>query len=250
MPTLVEIISDVKNVPRLVQALRMLESEPKLVDALRQLYHATHGIPVSRDAGNRVRGPTISSCSRIGARISTALQPEGRRDEMMWVGYIEVVNNEERWFMRAAIRQALNELGWFTVLPNDGSLTGRGRDELNDMRQSFIEQIRQASNDSSAARQARLKLVLPQPKKVLVQTWAFIRNADVVAEALHRAAGICENCKKPAPFNRAADGLPYLEVHHKIKLADGGDDTLENAIAICPNCHRLFHFGRAPSTVL
>ncbi|MFM5358466.1 HNH endonuclease [Aeromonas veronii] len=42
---------------------------------------------------------------------------------------------------------------------------------------------------------------------------------------------------------RIKDGTPYLEVHHKEKLADGGEDTLENTIALCPNCHRKFHFG-------
>jgi 5-methylcytosine-specific restriction protein A len=36
-----------------------------------------------------------------------------------------------------------------------------------------------------------------------------------------------------------------LEVHHKIRLADGGFDTVENAIAVCPNCHRQCHHGRS-----
>lgn len=33
------------------------------------------------------------------------------------------------------------------------------------------------------------------------------------------------------------------EVHHKVPLSAGGDDTVENAIALCPNCHRKAHFG-------
>jgi 5-methylcytosine-specific restriction protein A len=32
-------------------------------------------------------------------------------------------------------------------------------------------------------------------------------------------------------------------VHHLIRLADGGDDTVDNAVAACPNCHRQRHFG-------
>ncbi|MDD1149814.1 HNH endonuclease [Pseudomonas sp. TNT2022 ID357] len=71
----------------------------------------------------------------------------------------------------------------------------------------------------------------------------FVRNPDVVAEALHRAAGVCEVCVQPAPFTRKSNGTPYLEVHHKIRLADGGLDTLENAVALCPNCHRASHYG-------
>ncbi|WP_244103918.1 HNH endonuclease [Burkholderia ambifaria] len=46
------------------------------------------------------------------------------------------------------------------------------------------------------------------------------------------------NCKEPAPFLRKKDHTPYLDVHHKQRLADDGDDTIENAIALCPNCHR------------
>ncbi|WP_414449152.1 HNH endonuclease [Burkholderia sp. 22PA0099] len=51
-------------------------------------------------------------------------------------------------------------------------------------------------------------------------------------------------CERPAPFRRP-NGSPYLEVHHRVRLADGGDDTVENAIALCPNCHREHHFGAA-----
>jgi 5-methylcytosine-specific restriction protein A len=56
--------------------------------------------------------------------------------------------------------------------------------------------------------------------------------------------GVCEECKNAAPFFKKADGFPYLEVHHRVPLAKGGDDTVENGIALCPNCHRKFHFGQ------
>jgi 5-methylcytosine-specific restriction protein A len=48
---------------------------------------------------------------------------------------------------------------------------------------------------------------------------------------------------------RASDGNPYLEVHHWIRLADGGEDTVNNAIAACPNCHRQQHFGLPTASV-
>jgi len=70
-----------------------------------------------------------------------------------------------------------------------------------------------------------------------------MRNPDVIAEVLERANGICEYCGNPAPFNRASDGTPYLEIHHKKPLSQGGDDSVENAVALCPNCHREDHFG-------
>jgi len=40
-----------------------------------------------------------------------------------------------------------------------------------------------------------------------------------------------------------ARGTPYLEVHHRVPLAENGEDTVENAVAICPNCHRKAHDG-------
>lgn len=96
---------------------------------------------------------------------------------------------------------------------------------------------------NAAARRERLKSAEKKPKVIFVISKAFVRNYDVVAEVLDRANGKCERCKKSAPFNRAKDGTPYLEVHHKIQLAKGGLDSVENAIALCPNCHRQEHHG-------
>jgi 5-methylcytosine-specific restriction protein A len=35
----------------------------------------------------------------------------------------------------------------------------------------------------------------------------------------------------------------FLEVHHLLSLASGGEDTVFNAVAICPNYHRELHNG-------
>lgn len=45
------------------------------------------------------------------------------------------------------------------------------------------------------------------------------------------------------PINEVGYKSPYLEVHHIIFLAQGGDDTVDNAEALCPNCHRRKHYG-------
>ena len=81
------------------------------------------------------------------------------------------------------------------------------------------------------------------PEKVEVLTTIFKRNPYVIAKRLEIANGMCENCKQPAPFNRKSDNTPYLEVHHRTFLSDGGEDTVENTIALCPNCHKKIHFG-------
>jgi len=103
--------------------------------------------------------------------------------------------------------------------------------------------VQASLSDTNAAREKRLKKASPTPTVRYVLAKVFSRNRDVVAAALVRANGICECCKLKAPFTRASSGRPYLEVHHRVQLAHGGEDTPENAIAICPNCHRNLHFG-------
>ncbi|WP_196799400.1 HNH endonuclease [Thioalkalivibrio sp. ALMg9] len=60
---------------------------------------------------------------------------------------------------------------------------------------------------------------------------------------LRRAQGVCESCGEDAPFTKNSDGAPYLEVHHKLPLAEKCPDSVNNAIALCPNCHRKAHYG-------
>ncbi|MBI4468886.1 MAG: HNH endonuclease [Acidobacteria bacterium] len=98
-----------------------------------------------------------------------------------------------------------------------------------------------ASRRDKAGRSTRLAQAPRQPLRSYVVLSTFRRNPDVVAEVLERANGLCERCHAAAPFNRASDGTPYLEVHHKVRLVDNGEDTVENAIALCPNCHRFAH---------
>jgi 5-methylcytosine-specific restriction protein A len=115
--------------------------------------------------------------------------------------------------------------------------------DLEKYQKSFSEDVKKSLQDSIESRKKRLKIAEKQPKKVAVLSVVFVRNPDVVAEVLHRANGHCELCKKSAPFLRKRDKSPYLEVHHTIQLADGGEDIVENAVALCPNCHRELHFG-------
>jgi hypothetical protein len=103
--------------------------------------------------------------------------------------------------------------------------------------------VQRALADSPAARRNRLSIAAKRPVQIEVRSTTFLRNPDVIAEVLDRAKGRCELCMEAAPFARKSDGTPYLEVHHKIRLADGGEDTVENAHALCPNCHRREHFG-------
>ncbi|MGZ3183755.1 MAG: HNH endonuclease [Telluria sp.] len=104
-------------------------------------------------------------------------------------------------------------------------------------------QVAQSLDLSTKERQERLARATKRPRAIEIVTRGFIRNPDVIAEVLLRAKGFCEKCGDAAPFKRRSDGSGYLEVHHKIPLAMGGDDTVQNAVAVCPNCHREAHYG-------
>jgi predicted HNH restriction endonuclease len=109
--------------------------------------------------------------------------------------------------------------------------------------QNFQKSVEEALKDTTVERKKRLESYNGKPEKIQTISYAFNRSSDVVAEALLRAKGFCEQCKKQAPFSRKSDGSPYLEGHHKIPLSEDGTDTLENVLALCPNCHREIHFG-------
>ncbi len=113
-----------------------------------------------------------------------------------------------------------------------------------DIYKERLEQdIVKSRKDGREARLKRLAEASKKPASVKVTSTAFFRNSDVIVEVLERAGGKCEECLRDAPFLRAKDKTPYLEVHHNIPLSEGGFDCVENAIAVCPNCHRRLHYG-------
>lgn len=65
-------------------------------------------------------------------------------------------------------------------------------------------------------------------------------SEEIKELAKRKAKGKCMLCNNDAPFKDKL-GIPFLEGHHIISLADGGPDTEENVVALCPNCHRRMH---------
>lgn len=104
--------------------------------------------------------------------------------------------------------------------------------------------VKDSLNSSATDRLRRLAEAPKIPSKISIIATAYRRNPDVIVEVLSRADGNCECCHMLAPFLRRSDNSGYLEVHHKIQLSAGGEDTVQNAIALCPNCHREQHFGK------
>lgn len=103
----------------------------------------------------------------------------------------------------------------------------------------------QPQDSLKAAREAALAVTQRAPSTSSQGTARNIyqRSRVVAHYVLMRAAGTCESCEKPAPFNKH-DGSPYLEPHHTNRVSDGGLDHPQYVAAICPNCHREIHSGR------
>lgn len=109
--------------------------------------------------------------------------------------------------------------------------------------QRLSDEISRARSLDANTLQRRLSDAPRIPERVQIISIGYRRNADVIVAVLNRASGVCERCGKNAPFIRRSDGTPFLEVHHRTPLAEGGEDTVGNAVALCPNCHREAHYG-------
>lgn len=110
--------------------------------------------------------------------------------------------------------------------------------------EELAKSVAASSKLSDTALQERLSFASKQPEKVQIISIGYKRNPDVIVSVLRRAGGVCEKCGDAAPFLRRSDGSPYLEIHHRVPLSQGGEDTIENVSALCPNCHREVHHGR------
>lgn len=133
--------------------------------------------------------------------------------------------------------------GWSVVfnLPDLINIKKSGFEDV--IEQAFSKQIQESLADNAGSRRLRIKKENKKPEPIQIISKGFKRNPDVVAEVLIRANGVCEKCNTEAPFIRKKNNTPYLEVHHIVTLADGGDDSIKNSLALCPNCHREVHFG-------
>ncbi|SFP14623.1 5-methylcytosine-specific restriction enzyme A [Variovorax sp. 770b2] len=143
-------------------------------------------------------------------------------------------------FSKHDIRREADGSKWFDLMlaSSDEVVADAGY-----VQQQLQDHVALALTQSQQQRLERLAKAPKKPKIIRTVATAFVRNPDVIAEVLLRAKGKCEGCDQNAPFVSKATGNPYLEVHHRKPLAQGGYDTVANALALCPNCHRQNHFG-------
>ena len=109
-------------------------------------------------------------------------------------------------------------------------LAGKNNDEPPTSKELSEEEdkatARSLNDEQRKDRLSKKENKLPETEVKPVKIYK--RDADVIAEALKNANGICAKCNKEAPFKRedgALKGQPYLEVHHKIWLSEDGEDT-------------------------
>lgn len=140
-------------------------------------------------------------------------------------------------------RKPRTQSGGFSEVYDDGWLEDVEVISRTQHDAEIEREIRKSWKRSDSKLDQRLRTALIQPEKIQITSVGYKRNPDVIVKVLRRANGICECCGHPAPFNRASDGTPFLEVHHIKPLSEGGPDTVGNAEALCPNCHRMKHFG-------
>lgn len=185
--------------------------------------------------------PTYMSLHRASCRMISQYMKNMATDAFTGQKYIKICSRSSN-----ALVAWIKEHGGdgFTKLcsicapdPNEGVI-----DEVESYYSHLNAEVSRSLSDSKA-RKARLELAPKIPASFSTTTTIFRRNPDVIAETLERANGLCERCRAAAPFKRATNGSPYLEVHHIVALAEGGEDSVENTTALCPNCHRAFHFG-------
>jgi len=161
---------------------------------------------------------------------------DGKYRYLHWQLFFNDKNEGKIWQLKPNLVKALEELGLVEKKSDHKTI-----DQIN---KEFEEKVKISKNDSEQERQERLKLASKKPTSTTAQIRVFLRNPDVKVEVLRRANKHCEYCQNLAPFKKDSDGEGFLEVHHIIPLAEGGDDTVENAVALCPNCHRHAHYGK------
>ncbi|MEN8398425.1 HNH endonuclease [Acinetobacter towneri] len=99
------------------------------------------------------------------------------------------------------------------------------------------KQAKKLSLDELKDRVSKSNPISNEYKTVVKQ---YVRSAYVVEYAKRLAKGVCQLCDQPVPFHDKK-GIPYLETHHIVWLARGGEDTISNTVALCPNCHKRMH---------
>lgn len=206
--------------------------------ALKDKSNGTHRFEITSTTGVVKSGLDIHALRKLPLFKDAAFLKSGPS------GTIYTITNEQGEYLFRQFRMSLRDSRTRQENERIAKAVDKSRSSMARHEQDLAARISRAKKDTSAARKQRLANAPRIPKTRIVSTRVHERNADVIAEVLHRARGTCKCCGQKAPFKRSPDGEPYLEVHHIVPLAADGEDTVENAVALCPNCHRNEHHGK------
>jgi 5-methylcytosine-specific restriction endonuclease McrA len=89
----------------------------------------------------------------------------------------------------------------------------------------------------------RASNINPHPNQVMQTIITYPRSNTLKNYVKRRSNCSCEmpNCNYIGFYKN--NGEAYIEVHHVIPLAEGGEDSIDNTVALCPNCHRAIHYA-------
>ena len=141
------------------------------------------------------------------------------------VGYIETLGNEKQPAWQWSIRKLTDEA--YKYIIDHAGMKPEIIPEEPDGNQVYDYGVRDSQNRLVKVRK---------------------RDSNVSVAVKKKAGGKCQLCGAAAPFTDQ-EGMPYLECHHVVWLADGGNDSVYNAVALCPNCHRKMHVLKLPEDI-
>lgn len=144
-------------------------------------------------------------------------------------GVVELVDNPYK-SRQPDDNGAMRDVWMFPVAP----ISEQAKSISHELTEQEISKL----TDKELARYTAVKNVNKEPKTA--ETVVYYRDPYLKQMVKRIADGKCQYCGKDAPF-MDKQGKPYLETHHVIRLADGGEDVIDNVVAICPNCHRKVH---------
>jgi 5-methylcytosine-specific restriction protein A len=150
----------------------------------------------------------------------------------------EVTLAAEPYFETQPDKNGLSrEVCVFPLKLKDGNPAPIDKNHLNKVFETKTRKAKRLSDEEVEQRAKNARKNIGSRKSIIHQ---HERSPWVAEHAKRLAKGVCQLCEQPAPFKNRANE-PFLETHHIIWLAKGGEDTIANTVALCPNCHRKMH---------
>jgi 5-methylcytosine-specific restriction protein A len=174
-----------------------------------------------------------STATNIPVHLLEALEPL----KYTYAGEVELVGAPYQEEQLDDVKQSRKVWMFPIRLKPGGAIPLLTAEQARVIEDSQAQKARQLSDDDLRARAIKAK---GTPAKRSAQTTAYVRDPAVAEYAKRRAKGLCDLCEMPAPFQNRKNEH-YLECHHIVWLAKGGEDTIANTVALCPNCHRKMH---------